>query len=52
MLLFYFAVILDWFVDAIHVEKAIKHDRLIEEEYVECRPEKVADAVVDENVDI
>ena len=27
-------------------------DELIEEEDVECRPEKVSDAVVDENVDV
>lgn len=30
----------------------LKHDKLIEEEHVECRPEKVSDAVVDENVDV
>ena len=30
----------------------LRHDKLIEEENVECRPEKVSDAEVDENVDI
>ena len=45
-------MILDWFVDAGHVEGAIKHGKLIEEKCVECMPEKVSDAVVDENVDI
>ena len=45
-------MILDWFVDAGHVEGAIKHGKLIEEKCVECMPEKVSDAVVDENVDV
>ncbi len=46
------AVILNWFVDAVHVQDALKHDQLIEEEHVECRPERILDAVVDENVDV
>ena len=47
-----FTVILGWFVDGVRIEAALKQDELIEEEDVECRPEKVSDAVVDENVDV
>lgn len=43
---------LSWFVDKNVVEKAIKQRTLIEEDEVECRPEKVSDAILDENVDI
>ena len=34
------------------MESAIKNYHLIEEEEVECRPDRVPDAVVDENVDV
>lgn len=34
------------------VEKAVRMQYLIAEEDVECRPERIPDAVVDENVDI
>lgn len=33
-------------------EKAIQSQSLIEEEDVECRPEKISNAVLDENVDV
>ena len=39
-------------MDAVCVDKAMKHDQLIYEEDVECRPEKLSDAVIDKNVDI
>ena len=39
-------------MDSVHIDAAMKHDKLIEEESVECRPEKVSDAVADENVDV
>ena len=32
------------------LDSAIKHNQLIQE--VECQPEKVSDAVVDDNVDV
>ena len=41
-----------WFVDKKVAELALKQAVLIEEEHVECRPERITDAVVDENVDI
>lgn len=47
------AVILSWLVDKI--QRAIKSDQIIEEKKMECRQERVIDAVVDEiilNVDI
>ena len=44
----FYQVILSWFVDK---PSALK-GALIEEENVECRPEKVSNAVLDENVDI
>ena len=47
-----FIVILKWFVDPLDIEAALKRDVLIEDESVECRPEKMSDAVVDENVDV
>ena len=46
-----FAVMLSWFVDKKVVEAAL-NGSLVEEEHIECRPEKVSDAVVDENVDV
>ena len=45
-------VILSWFVDKPIVDRAIKQHQLIKEEDVECKPERVTEAVVDENVDI
>ena len=45
-------VILSWFVDKTVVERAIKSDQLVEEEEVEYCPEKISDAVLDENIDI
>ena len=46
-----FIVILGWFVEKPVIQAALK-GVLIEEENVECRPEKVSNAVLDENVDI
>lgn len=46
------AVILDWFVNPTVAKSAISGDRLVEEDEVECRPEKVPCSVLDENVDI
>lgn len=44
---------LGWFVDKTVVETAIKDpQQLIEEQNVEVRPEKLPDAILDENVDI
>ena len=44
---------LKWFVDAEVAAGAIEHPRkLIEEENVEVRPERLPDAVLDENVDV
>ena len=46
-------VMLKWFVDAEVAAGAIEHPRkLIEEENVEVRPERLPDAVLDENVDV
>jgi len=45
-------VILSWFVDIPIVERTIHQNYVIEEEDVECKPERVSDALVDENVDI
>ena len=42
---------LRWFVDDDLVELALNGE-LIEEEFVECRPEVVPNAVLDENVDV
>ena len=44
---------LSWFVEKEVIQAAIKGTSgLIEEESIECRPEKVSNAVLDENVDI
>ena len=44
---------LKWFVDHKVVEAALKKpSELIEEDKVEVRPEKLPDALLDENVDI
>ena len=48
----YSTVMLLWFVDKKVAEMALKQAVLIEEEHVECRPERITDAVVDENVDV
>ena len=45
------AVNLSWFVDKPVLQATLKGE-LIEEESVECRPEKVSNAALDENVDI
>ena len=42
---------LRWFVDDEFVESALNGE-LIEEESVECHPEVVPNAVLDENVDV
>ena len=44
-------MILEWFVDKAVAEAAIK-GKLVEEESVECRPEMVSNAILDENVDV
>lgn len=46
------SVILSWFVSKKVVDAAIKQSVLIEEEDIECRPERVPDSVADENVDV
>ena len=47
-------VILKWLVDDAVAEKVIQTDWAIEEEEeeVECRPERVQDSILDENVDV
>ena len=47
-----FIVILLWFVDSPEIESAFKTGGLIEEHQIECRSEKVSNAVLNENVDI
>ena len=47
-----FIVILSWFVDSLEIESALKSGGLIEEHQIECCPEKVSNAVLDENVDV
>ena len=50
---FLVVVMLKWFVDVEVAAGAIGHPRkLIEEEHVEVRPERLPDAVLDENVDV
>ena len=44
--------ILGWFVHKPVAEKVLKKHSLIEEEEVECRPEKIPNTIVDENVDV
>ena len=51
VLFFPITVILSWFVEKPIIQAALK-GTLIEEENVECRPEKVSNAILDENVDI
>ena len=45
------AVILSWFIDECIIKQALD-GKLIDEEDVECRPERLPSAVLDENVDI
>ena len=51
-IVFYPTVMLLWFVDKKIAELALKQGVLIEEEHVECRSERITDAVADENVDV
>lgn len=44
-------MILSWFVDKEVIDSAIE-GVLIEETEVECRPERITNAVLDENVDV
>ena len=46
-----YLVVLSWFVESDIIDKAMDEE-LIEEESVECRPERVSSAVLDDNVDI
>ena len=46
-----FTVILSWFVEKPIVQATLK-GALVEEESVDCRPKRVSNAVLDENVDI
>ena len=46
------AVMLLWFVDKKVAELAVKDGVLIDEECIECQPERVTDAIADENVDV
>lgn len=50
-MLSFILVMLSWFVDK-EVINSANGDVLIEETEVECRPERVTNAVLDENVDI
>ena len=50
--MFSIAVIISWFVDKKIAERALRAHQLIEEDQVECRPERIPAAVVDENVDV
>ena len=43
---------LEWFVSSAVVKKCLTSDELIIEECVECRPERVLNSCLDENVDI
>ena len=45
-------VILSWFVDKAVVTEVLNKGTLIDEESVECVPEKIPDSIVDENVDV
>ena len=45
-------VILSWFVDKAVVTEALNNGTLIDEESVECLPEKIPDSITDENVDV
>ena len=47
-----FIVILSWFVDSPEIETVLKTGGLIEVHEIECRPEKVSNAVLDKNVDV
>ena len=43
---------LEWFVGKEVATSAINDKKLIEEDQIEVRPEKISDGVFDENVDI
>ena len=43
---------LKWFVEKDVAASATDDGKLIEEEQIEVRPEKISDGVLDENVDI
>ena len=43
---------LEWFVSSTAAEKCLSSDEIITKELVECRPEKVSNSCLDENVDI
>lgn len=47
-----YTVMLKWFVENQIAKRAIQQQVMIEEDEVEVMPEKVSDAVLDENVDV
>ena len=43
---------LSWFVDEAEIKAATQQKKLLDEDCLECRPEKLPNACLDENVDI
>ncbi len=50
-LCYYVLVILSWLLDQECI-RPVLNGKLVEEDMVECRPEKISNAIIDENVDI
>lgn len=45
-------VMLSWFVDQCKIDPVLRKGEVIEESEVECRPERISSAILDESVDI
>ena len=45
-------VMLSWFVDQCKIDPVLRKGKLIEESEVECRPERISSAILDESVDV
>ena len=43
---------MSWIVDKDVVQQAIKNSVLIEEDKVECRPEKIPNSILDDSIDV
>ena len=43
---------LSWFVDQCKIHPVLNKGELIEENEVECRPEKISNAILDQSVDV
>ena len=48
----FITAMLSWFVDQCKMKLVLRKEKLIEENEVECRPERISNAILDQSVDV